>query len=201
MRQAALFETRYTYGGQRARGISIFAASSAVDELAVLESKLRTYPKCRRVRRAALAEIAVLLPTFQAPHWTVLFRPPGGARRPEEELLNDLLGPVLDNQVRARPIGEEVSTVSSSAVVVDLEVDLHNEDETGYVWTWLSEARNPFLIAPERIVVVGDDDAIAMARVVDLVKHENGTIVHVEILPGIVAGYFEAVARAAVIPA
>jgi hypothetical protein len=100
LRQAALFETRYTYGGQRARGISLFAASSAVDELAVLESKLRTYPKYRRVRGTELAKIAVLLPTFQAPHWTVLFRPPGGARRPEEELLNDLLdilGPVLDN--------------------------------------------------------------------------------------------------------
>ena len=57
------------------------------------------------------------------------------------------------------------------------------------------------MIAPERILVVGDDDAIAMARVVDLVEHENGTIVHVEILPGTVAEYFEAVARAAVIPA
>ena len=91
--------------------------------------------------------------------------------------------------------------MSSSAVVVDLEVDFHNEDETGYVWTWLSEARDPSMIAPERIVVVGDDDAIAMARVVDLVEHENGTIVHVEILPGTVAEYFEAVARAAVIPA
>jgi hypothetical protein len=68
--------------------------------LAVLESKLRTYPKYRRVGRAELAEIAVLLPTFQAPHWTVLFQPPGGARRPEEELLSDLLdilGPALDN--------------------------------------------------------------------------------------------------------
>jgi hypothetical protein len=100
LRQASLFETRYTYGGQRARGISVFAASSAVDELAVLESKLRTYPKYRRVRGSELAEIAVLLPTFQAPHWTVLFRPPGGARRPEEELLSDLLdilGPVLNN--------------------------------------------------------------------------------------------------------
>jgi glycerol-3-phosphate responsive antiterminator len=94
-----------------------------------------------------------------------------------------------------------VSTVSSDAVVVDLEVDFHNEDETGYIWTWLSEARDPSMIAPERIVVVGDDDAIAMARVVDLVEHENGTIVHVEILPGTVAEYFEAVARAAVIPA
>ena len=100
LRQAALFETRYTHGGQRARGISLFAASSAVDELAVLESKLRTYPKYRRVRGAEPAEIAVLLPTFQAPHWTLLFQLLGGARRPEEELLNDLLdilGPVLDN--------------------------------------------------------------------------------------------------------
>ena len=35
------------------------------------------------------------------------------------------------------------------------------------------------------IVVVGDDDAIAMTRVVDLVQHENAMIVHVEILPGI----------------
>ena len=100
LRQAALFETRYTYGGQRARGISLFAASSAVDELAVLESKLRTYAKYRRVLGVELAEIAVLLPTFQAPHWTVLFQPPGGARRPEEGLLSDLLdilGPVLDS--------------------------------------------------------------------------------------------------------
>jgi hypothetical protein len=85
--------------------------------------------------------------------------------------------------------------------VVDLEVDFHNEDETGYLWTWLSEAREPSMIAPERIVVVGDDDAIAMARVVDLIASENGTIVHVEVLPGSVAEYFEAVARASVIPA
>ena len=91
--------------------------------------------------------------------------------------------------------------MTSSAVVVDLEVDFHNEDETGYLWTWLSEDRDPSVIAPERIVVVGDDDAIAMARVVDLVEHENGTIVHVEILPGTVAEYFEDVARAAVVPA
>ena len=64
LRQAALFQRRYTYGGQRARGISLFAATSAVDELTVLESKLRTYPKYRRVRGAELVGIAVLLPTF-----------------------------------------------------------------------------------------------------------------------------------------
>ncbi len=49
--------------------------------------------------------------------------------------------------------------------------------------------------------MVGDDDAIAIARVVDLVEHEKGTIIHVETLPGTVAEYFEAVARAAAIPA
>jgi len=100
IRQAALFERRYTYGSQPARGISLFAANSASGVLAVLESKLRTYPKYRRVAGAELAQIAVLLPTFQAPHWTVLLQPPGGARRPEEELLSDLLdilGPVLEN--------------------------------------------------------------------------------------------------------
>lgn len=89
----------------------------------------------------------------------------------------------------------------TNAVVVDLEVDFHNEDETGYVWTWLSDARNPSIIAANRIVVVGDDGAIAMARVVDLVEHENGTIVHLDVLPGTVAEYFDAVARAAVSPA
>jgi hypothetical protein len=100
LRQAALFERRYTYGGQRARGISIFAVSRAVDELGVLGSKFRTYPKYRRVGRAELAAIAVFLPTFQAPHWTVPLQPPGGVRRSEEELLSDLLdilGPVLNN--------------------------------------------------------------------------------------------------------
>jgi hypothetical protein len=66
LRQAALFERRYTYGGQRARGISLFAASSAVDELAVLESKLRTYPKYRRVGGAELAEVAVRVSELSA---------------------------------------------------------------------------------------------------------------------------------------
>jgi hypothetical protein len=91
--------------------------------------------------------------------------------------------------------------VSTDAVVVDLEVDFHNEDETGYVWTWLSEARDPSVIVPDQIVVVGDDDAIAMARIVDLVEHQNGTVVHVDVLPGTVDSYLGAVARATVAPA
>lgn len=84
----------------------------------------------------------------------------------------------------------------SASVLVDLEVDFHNEDQTGYLWTWLSQAREPNLIRPGGIVVVGDENAIAMARVVDLVAHESGTLVHVEVLPGTVDAYLDAAARA-----
>jgi hypothetical protein len=100
LRQAALLESRFTYGGRPARGISLFAARSDLDARAVLASKLRTYPKYRRVRGTELAGLAVLLPTFQEPHWTVLFQAPGGSDRPEDTLMADLfdiLGPVLDN--------------------------------------------------------------------------------------------------------
>ena len=86
--------------------------------------------------------------------------------------------------------------MSTNTVVVDLEVDFHNEDETGYLWTWLSEARDPSSITPDRIVVVGDDDALAMARIVDLITHDHDTIVHVGVLPGTVDDYLAAAARA-----
>lgn len=80
-------------------------------------------------------------------------------------------------------------------VVVDLEVDFHNEDGTGYIWTWLTDARDPSLIKPGAIIVVGDDDALAMGRVVDLVPEENGTVVHVDVLPGSIDAYFDVVER------
>lgn len=100
LRQAALLESRYTYAGLPARGMSLFAARDDLDRRTVLGTKLRTYPKYRQVSGAALCELVVLLPTFQAPHWTALFRPAGGVARAEAELLVDLLGtlgPVLDN--------------------------------------------------------------------------------------------------------
>ncbi len=82
-------------------------------------------------------------------------------------------------------------------VVVDLEVDFHNIDETGYIWTWLTDARDAAVIQSGEIIVVGDEDALAMGRVVDLVEEANGTVVHVDVLPGSVGGYFKAVARSA----
>lgn len=88
-----------------------------------------------------------------------------------------------------------MSIVSTDAVAVDLDVDFHNEDGTGYIWTWLSEARDPGVIRSGAIVVVADDEDLAMARIIDTVEHENGTIVHVDILPGTVDDYLDAAAR------
>ena len=81
-------------------------------------------------------------------------------------------------------------------VRVDLEVDFHNEDQTGYIWTWLDDASKASVIRPGAIVVVADGSDLAMGRIVDLVAHENGTIVHVDVLPGIVDDYLDAAARA-----
>lgn len=100
LRQAPLLAQRYSYAGVPARGISVFAAHGPDEELTVLDSKLRPYPKYRRLGAPRLAEFAILLPTFQPPHWTILLRANGPSGRSEQEVLADLLdtlGPVLDN--------------------------------------------------------------------------------------------------------
>ena len=90
-----------------------------------------------------------------------------------------------------------MSSVATRTVVVDLDVDFHNEDGTGYIWAWLSEARDPSVIVPGAAIVVADGNALAMASVVDLVAHENGTIVHVDLLPVTVDAYLASADRIA----
>ena len=72
---------------------------------------------------------------------------------------------------------------------VDITADLHAEDQTGYVWTFLDEARDPSIITPGALVIAGDEDAPAVAVVADLVSHPNGTIVHLDVLPGAIDSY------------
>ncbi|HEY6794962.1 MAG TPA: hypothetical protein VI248_09805 [Kineosporiaceae bacterium] len=72
---------------------------------------------------------------------------------------------------------------------MDIVADLNTEDETGYVWTFLDEARDPALIVPGTLVVAGDEDTPAVAVVVDLLPHPNGTIVHLDVLPGAIDNY------------
>jgi hypothetical protein len=83
---------------------------------------------------------------------------------------------------------------------VDISADLNDEDESGFVWTCLDEARDPALIVPGAIIVAGDPDAPAVAEVVDLVDKPAGTIVHLRLLPGAVEDY-EALVRRAFTPA
>ena len=72
---------------------------------------------------------------------------------------------------------------------VDITADLNDEDHTGYVWTFLDEARDPAQIQPGAIVVAGDEATAAVCRVVDLVPAGDGTIVHLKLLPGLVEDY------------
>lgn len=80
---------------------------------------------------------------------------------------------------------------------VDIRADLNAEDQTGYVWTFLDEASDPSLITPGALVVVGDEDAPAVAVVVDLAQHPNGTIVHLDVLPGVLDNYLALARRVA----
>lgn len=84
-------------------------------------------------------------------------------------------------------------------IVLDITADLNDEDETGLVWTFLDEARDPALVVPGAIVVAGDSDAPAVAEVVDLVDKPAGRIVHLRVLPGQVEDYAALVRRALVI--
>ncbi len=74
-------------------------------------------------------------------------------------------------------------------VTVDITCDLMDEDETGYVWTFLHEARDPSLIEAGAIVVAGDEDAPAIAEVIDIVEKPAGKVVHLRVLPGVIADY------------
>lgn len=79
---------------------------------------------------------------------------------------------------------------------VDISADLNDEDDTGYVWTFLDEALDPSAIVPGALVVAGDEETAAVCQVIDLSPAGDGTIVHLRILPGLVDDYRELVQRA-----
>jgi hypothetical protein len=79
---------------------------------------------------------------------------------------------------------------------LDITADLNDEDETGYIWTFLDEARDPGQIKPGTLVVAGDEDAAAICQVIDLTPAGDGTIVHLKLLPGLVDDYRPLVDRA-----
>lgn len=91
-RQALRLHRRYTYDGNDCWGISVFAATEE-NEPWVLATKMGVRRRYYRVRRIDLAD-RPLLPTFNTPHWTVLFDGPDG---PEYQAFLDALGEIKDN--------------------------------------------------------------------------------------------------------
>lgn len=67
-------------------------------------------------------------------------------------------------------------------VMVDITCDLMDVDETGLIWTFLHDARDPSLIKPGAIVVAGDEDAPALVEVVELLDRGAGRIVRLRLL-------------------
>jgi hypothetical protein len=71
------------------------------------------------------------------------------------------------------------------------------------MWAFLPDARDQALIQPGAIVVAGDEDAPAVAEVVDIVDIVDkpaGRVVHLRILPGQLEDY-QAVIQRTVVPA
>ena len=64
---------------------------------------------------------------------------------------------------------------------IDLVADLNAQDDDGYGWSLLSEARDPSWVIVGRMLLAGNAQAVAVVRVVAV--DEDGQV-HFVILPG-----------------
>jgi hypothetical protein len=64
---------------------------------------------------------------------------------------------------------------------IDLAADLNDEDDEGFGWSTLSEARDPVRIRPGAMLVAGNRQAQAVVRVVAV---DDDGQVHFTVLPG-----------------
>lgn len=67
---------------------------------------------------------------------------------------------------------------------VDLVADLNAEDDEGFGWSTLAEARDPQRITPGAMVLAGDQAGQAVVRVVAV---DSDGQVHFAVLPGSIA--------------
>jgi hypothetical protein len=69
------------------------------------------------------------------------------------------------------------------SVRVTLRADVHQIDETGYVWVFFDRAAEPDRVRPGSLIVAGDEDEPFLARVVDIVDTRVGRpIVHLDVV-------------------
>lgn len=81
-------------------------------------------------------------------------------------------------------------------IEIDIPCDVQQEDESGFVWAFLDEARDPSVITVGAIVIAADDRDPVLARVVSLIDGPGGTKVRLDILPGDPREYVRALSRA-----
>lgn len=180
----------WSLDGQPLLGISVFAVLDiSLEEL--LSARFATYRVIDRPASAALLDRGFdLLPTGLRPHYTVRLR------RGDSPELNELLAALGPPEANLQYARSTVWRERAAMYRVDITADLNDEDETGYLWTFLDEARDPAQIKPGALVVAGDEDTAAVCQVVDLAPAGDGTIVHLRLLPGMVDDYRQLVERA-----
>lgn len=88
------------------------------------------------------------------------------------------------------------SNAMSAQVQVDIPCDLQQIDESGHPWAFLDEARDPERVTPGAIVITGNEENPAVARVVEVAPFGDGIRVRLDILPGEPAQYAMALVRA-----
>lgn len=99
--QAADLNRAYTLRSGPCFGVSVFAATPET-ESEVLANRMDTRRRYYRINYRDVGERLTLLPTFRAPHWTVMFDGPDG---PLYQLFVDHYGELRDNPYWTRKPG------------------------------------------------------------------------------------------------
>jgi len=146
----------WSLDGKPLLGVSVFAVVDVPLEH-LLGQRFATFRMVHLPTAADLTSAWSELPsTGLRPHFTLRLH-----RSDEAELRRLLvaLGPERDNpQSGARAIWPRRADVYQ----VDIRADLNDEDDAGYLWTFLDEAAEPARIVPGALVVAGDEDAAAV---------------------------------------
>ena len=79
--------------------------------------------------------------------------------------------------------------MSAVADNVDIAADLHNEDDSGFVWAYLDRAQRPERVLVGDTVIAGGGGGRCLATVIDIVEGPGGQIVHLNLLPGSVTNF------------
>lgn len=79
---------------------------------------------------------------------------------------------------------------------VDVWVDFENVDESGCLLASSADVHDESLLAPGKVVVAFDDDHVALACVVGKTRRGSETLFRLDLAPGDIDEYVQAVVRA-----